>query len=108
LKVRAVTDSTGKHCGWQFICPACKSHHHIPENEKLHWNFNGNSELPSFQPSIKYTSPDYCCHSIITDGKIHYCDDCTHNMKSMTVDLPDVEGGLAGAGLLYQEDSSRE
>jgi hypothetical protein len=33
-----------------------------------------------------------CCHSVITDGHIAYCDDCTHGMASHTVLLPEWEG----------------
>jgi hypothetical protein len=32
----------------------------------------------------------HCCHSIITDGKIQFCGDCTHALAGKIVDLPDI------------------
>jgi hypothetical protein len=34
--------------------------------------------------------PGFCCHSVITDGKIFFCSDSTHVLKGTTVDLPDI------------------
>jgi hypothetical protein len=35
------------------------------------------------------------CHSFITDGRIQYLGDCTHDLKGQTIDLPDWESSLA-------------
>lgn len=32
---------------------------------------------------------DVRCHSIITDGRISFCTDCTHELAGQNVDLPD-------------------
>lgn len=32
---------------------------------------------------------DIMCHSFITDGKIQFLDDCTHELRGQTVDLED-------------------
>jgi len=32
----------------------------------------------------------YVCHLFITDGKIIYCGDCTHEYAGKTIDLPDI------------------
>jgi hypothetical protein len=62
------------------------------------WGWNGSLDKPTFTPSIlvkaNYTSPnrlDDICHSFVTDGKIHFLGDCTHQLAGQTVDLPDLE-----------------
>lgn len=32
------------------------------------------------------------CHSFVTDGRIQYLSDCTHELAGQTVDLPPLEG----------------
>lgn len=56
------------------------------------WSFNGNYERPTFSPSIKveighYPDPSDICHSFVTDGKIKYLNDCTHELAEKTIDL---------------------
>jgi hypothetical protein len=62
------------------------------------WGWNGSLDKPTFTPSIlvkaNYTSPnrlDDICHSFVTDGKIQFLGDCTHELAGQTVDLPDWE-----------------
>ena len=31
------------------------------------------------------------CHSFITDGRIQFLGDCTHELKGQTVELPEVK-----------------
>jgi hypothetical protein len=81
-----------------FRCPGCSElpdyfgppvHVYYTEMGDRGWQFNGNNELPSFTPSLKNTYHDgRVCHLFITDGKIHYCDDCWHSLKGKTVDMP--------------------
>jgi hypothetical protein len=80
-----------------FICPGCNGPHTIivkPLNANG-WEWNQDSEKPTFTPSIKVTGYNdeekinFCCHSVITDGKIRFEDDCTHWLKGKTVELPD-------------------
>jgi len=92
---------------WLFECPGCGCAHFINER----WTFNGDVDKPTISPSILVTgrqSPtdeqvkrimageDLCselshtrCHSFVTDGRIRFLDDCTHELKGQTVDLPD-------------------
>lgn len=81
-----------------FYCPGCK---HLQRITKI-WEFNGDFEQPTFSPSIKtWTNSynrdgsikgvDFVCHSFVTDGKIQFLSDCTHELKNQTVDLPDIE-----------------
>jgi len=92
-----------------IMCPGCKCHHIIatvvPQTNGAKWDFNGNMEKPTFRPSLlvktgSYACPGFkdpegippvICHSFITDGKIQFCGDSTHELKNQTVDLPEVD-----------------
>lgn len=89
-------------------------------SEGPRWGFNGDLERPTITPSILarggcYADPtccqgedaEYCdrdkpadadgmkvcqlCHSFVTEGRIQFLDDCTHDLRGQTVDLPDLE-----------------
>lgn len=98
-----------------FYCEGCKCHHGVNDS----WTFNGDFEKPTFSPSILVRSTkmtekgeaDYeawcaagypktnetfdhvptVCHSFVTDGKIQYLNDCTHELAGQTVNLEDME-----------------
>ena len=98
-----------------FYCPGCKCHHSVYVDGSGHpvWGFNGNYERPTLTPSVLVTSghfisghtghcwcdynkehpedpvPNWCyrCHSFITDGKIQYLSDCSHELAGQTVDM---------------------
>ena len=79
-----------------FRCPGCAErtdfgppvHVYYTEIGDRGWDFNGNNESPSFTPSLKNTDhTGKVCHLYVTDGKIHYCDDCFHSLKGQTVDM---------------------
>lgn len=83
------------------------------------WGWNGDADKPTFTPSVlmrqghyAYDQPrDTCwctynaaqkakgekpspftceiCHSFVTDGRIQFLGDCTHELAGQTVDLPD-------------------
>lgn len=90
--------SDGKTVGYLFECPGCECSHiyaTMPDYFKsgMHWQFNGNIEAPSFTPSLlnrwgfvqgKATK---ICHLHVTDGKIVFCDDCTHSLAGQTVPM---------------------
>ena len=100
MKVIERIDSSGKVVGHGIWCPACDTIHHFPADR---WKFNGDMRQPTFSPSmlLKCNTPDLAgynpdvrssiCHSVIADGKIMYCSDCTHEFKGKTVELPDIE-----------------
>lgn len=54
------------------------------------WTWNGNIEYPTLKPSVLVTRPDNRCHSFINDGYVQFLDDCTHELKGMTVELLDI------------------
>ena len=101
--VHRVVDSNKDFYGYMIFCPACKSGHLFDKR----WTFNGNYDKPTFRASMlsrgtvpitddeadriisgeKITPKKLVCHSFVTDGKIRFLGDCTHDMKNQTVDL---------------------
>ena len=87
-----------------FWCPGCKKPHSITYGENK-WNWNGDAENPTINPSILVNYPanpealeafkewriERICHSFIRNGKIEFLGDCTHELAGKTVDLPDYE-----------------
>ena len=93
-----------------IFCRGCKTHHVIatiaPQSNGAVWGFNGDMESPTFTPSFLERTGKYIpghenfddegydlsriCHSFITDGKIQYLSDCTHELSGQTIDLPEI------------------
>lgn len=95
-----------------FWCPGCKSSHMVGVGDGTgpRWGYNSNPEKPTFTPSILVRSGCYVpshdggdcwcksdedwgfscgiCHSYVTDGRIQFLGDCTHDLTGQTVDLP--------------------
>lgn len=93
-KIQQLTWPNGDINGWMFYCPGCKENHAYMNDGR--WTFNGNLEQPTFQPSLLYTrghhpDPPDVCHIFMTDGKIQYLSDCTHELAGQTVEVPDWE-----------------
>jgi len=100
-------NTAGPISAWAHWCPACAEVHVynvVREGGRACWGFNGNFEKPSFSPSmlIRWGNkvPGYennphfngeggICHYFLTDGRISYCGDSTHELSGQTVDLPD-------------------
>lgn len=80
-----------------FWCEGCKTHHRIVTPR---WGFNGDVERPTFTPSVLVTYEEgekftpKRCHSFVTDGRIQYLDDCTHELKGQTVDLSPIHESM--------------
>lgn len=101
-----------------FWCPGCKDFHSLNTagSNRPVWGWNGSTDKPTFTPSVlaksgHYASghkqgdscwctynaehPDdadfscYICHSFVTDGRIQFLSDCTHELAGQTVDLPE-------------------
>lgn len=102
-----------------FWCPGCDGVHMIRHGEGPgpRWGWNGNAEKPTFTPSILVSGYDLTpqgranldawraagcprpapeldrvptvCHSFVTDGRIQFLGDCTHDLAGQTVDLPE-------------------
>lgn len=107
--------------GLLFWCPGCDGAHGIRHGEGG-WGWNGNAEKPTFSPSIlvkttrftqngqadfdawhaaghpvrngaPFESAPVVCHSFVTDGRIQFLSDCTHELAGQTVDLPEFPQG---------------
>ena len=106
-----------------FWCPGCKEAHQIAigDGPGPRWGYNGNPDKPTFTPSVLVTGVNFTekgeadyeawcaagypkrtepfenapmvCHSFVTDGRIQYLGDCTHELANQTVDLPPWPGG---------------
>jgi hypothetical protein len=89
-----------------FWCPGCGYAHHVrvEGDGRPRWHWNGSGDSPTFTPSVLVTyngsdagqedAPPACCHSFVTDGKIRFLNDCTHELAGQTVDLPDWPGAM--------------
>lgn len=112
---RAKRASNGTAPGYRvhFHCPGCKDIHWIVTDTPDGWGFNGDYERPTFTPSVlmqaRYAEPpvtpenleqwkrepweqrtvDRVCHSFVTDGRIQFLTDSTHELAGQTVDLPE-------------------
>ena len=49
------------------------------------WTWNGDAESPSFSPSVNTGR----CHYVIAAGSIYFCADSYHDMRGLTVPMPD-------------------
>lgn len=80
-------------------CPGCKGGHGVPVNGHRtgrNWEWNGSLDSPTLMPSVLVnvgglnpTEP--ICHVYISDGKIQFLGDCTHELAGQTVEIPDWE-----------------
>ena len=96
MKTLPVKNSKDEIQGYIVECPACKCSHifYTIYNNKPQWTFNGNLENPTFNPSMlvhpNKTGDQKRCHSFVRDGKIQYLNDCEHEMRGQTVELPEI------------------
>lgn len=85
-----------------FDCPGCGDTHRIivkGDSSKMPvWKWNQCIDKPTIKPSLrvrknKDSNGNYKenCHSFITDGKIKFLEDCTHDSKGQTVELTELE-----------------
>lgn len=107
--------------GMAFKCPGCKEKHviYVGDGAGPRWSWNGSLTQPTFQPSVLVRSGHFVperggdkdcwctynaehpddpadfkcrhCHTFITDGRIQFLSDCSHELAGQTVDLPEWE-----------------
>ena len=96
MKVIEAVIQDGVHRGWVVDCRACGSHMYDDR-----WTFNGDRERPTFRASMLVegalrhagdgTPGVYGrCHSYVTDGRMEFLADCTHEWKGQTLDMRDL------------------
>lgn len=110
MKVATVKSQNGDLYGYSFDCPGCGNSHVVPVVAPIRWTFNNNVDKPTFTPSllvrgkrpltdeeielimkgVKLDIPDYVCHSHVTDGRIQFLGDCTHQLAGQTVEMAEV------------------
>ena len=105
--------------GLGYWCQGCDMLHQVwvGEGPGPRWGWNGDVERPTFTPSvlvrwhqweppattlevrdkiksgeIVQTKVEKVCHTFITDGKVQFLGDCTHQYAWQTLDLPDLPG----------------
>lgn len=90
MKAKPLTNTKFEHSGHVILCPGCGYWHLFDKR----WSFNGDEQKPTFSPSMLVfpNLPEKRCHSFVRDGKIEFLDDCFHNLKGQTVELPDADG----------------
>lgn len=91
-------------------CPAGHDHYintKVPNQQNAQWNFNGDFEKPTFSPSINertgyFVDPNtkgdeewlkensYHCHFFVNNGMIQFLNDCSHDLRGKTMELPDI------------------
>jgi hypothetical protein len=107
-KVKLFDEKNGTY---KFKCPAGHWHYintKVPNHLNAQWNFNYNVDKPTFTPSINertgyFVDPNtkgdedwlknnsYHCHFIITNGKIQFCGDCSHDLKNKTIEMLEID-----------------
>lgn len=74
-----------------IFCPGCGCGHMFDKR----WTFNGDLDKPTFRASMLVRhhrfGKDILCHSFVTDGRIEFLSDSTHELAGKTVDLPDFD-----------------
>ena len=105
--------------GLSYWCQGCDSWHSIKTKGAGSWGWNGNVDRPTSTPSVllqgkrmtekgraehqawvaagmpkpapaTFDSAPYCCHSFVTDGRVQFLGDCTHQLAGQTVELADL------------------
>jgi hypothetical protein len=80
-------------------CPGCKELHLIHLTEKnwigAKWEWDGNLVQPSIKPSVHIIVrdpdgeiKDEVCHYHLRNGQLEFVNDCTHELKGVTMPLP--------------------
>ena len=90
-KLRGITHDG--HKGYRFWCPGCNFSHLYLVEGPLKWDFNNDMEKPTFHPSLLTDGhrPERRCHLFVTNGKIHFCGDCFHELKGKVVDMVEMD-----------------
>jgi hypothetical protein len=98
-KIKICEHPDGSGTTYLFKCPACPAADFF---NNLHmfrvptWTFNGDVDRPTVGGSILHNKGGHradipVCHSNITDGRIYFHKDSTHDKAGETLDLPEYD-----------------
>ena len=96
-KIHEIRGGNGDGKLFVFHCPGCRYDHpfHTGGITANHpqWQWNGDLERPTFTPSLVVFKDDPArrCHSFVTNGSIQFLSDSHHDLKGMTVEIPEYE-----------------
>lgn len=82
-----IQHSPGKYL---FFCPGCQTGHMINTNPANGWpchRLTGTLDKPTVRASVLAPTRVPRCHSFITEGRIEFLNDCTHELAGRTVEL---------------------
>src|SRR2546429_616577 len=94
-KIRRYTSDHDSEETLCFFCPGCHCDHpfRIKSPTRPNWEWNGSFDAPTFTPSLLCNAsfPESSCHSVVTDGNKAFLEDCHHELRGKTVQLPEIE-----------------
>lgn len=88
---------------YYHYCSGCNQMHCINTLRRnalnAQWSFNGNMDIPTFNPSIKILGDKatIICHYFIHSGQIEYCADSAHKLAGQRMELPEIPTELNGS-----------
>ena len=82
-----------------FWCPGCDMWHRYTtkrgstdtNGKPPEWRYNGNPQLPTFEPSLLYTG---LCHLRLTNGVLHFYSNSKHRLKGQHIALQEIPSDL--------------
>ena len=115
-KLRNWRNETNGDEGLIYWCQGCNATHSIKTKGAAGaWGWNGDVDKPTFTPSVLCRTGHYVtgkpadqcehckdaaedghetfcgiCHTFITDGRVQFLSDCTHQYAGQTLELPDL------------------
>lgn len=100
MKFERIEQINGAPAVLRFLCPGCKTDfvwdqlHTVNES----WGFNGDVDRPTLtssvmvqgvRPNAEGKPAPWICHANITDGKLHFHQDCSHALVGQVIELPE-------------------
>lgn len=103
MSVKLTRTKGGQESYW-FWCAGCDTHHRFVtkagtgegEAGQPVWQFDGNTERPTFSPSLLCNgnmkpedlhpnTTSHRCHLFLRAGMVQYLNDCTHSLAGKTI-----------------------
>lgn len=97
--LRKIQDGDLRYDALMFWCPGCAENdgsglHILPVSgetgARSRWDFDGNFEFPTLNPSILTKMTNFVCHSFLRNGVFEFLGDCTHSMAGHQVPIGEL------------------